>query len=387
MELIKTDLVDVNEGMKRLTAYVKYNDGIVDEYWYEYPSHFEISNSGNPWLAALLPMAATIGEDLIIPLPLDPRLVDGAKDILRFWKAHEVGTSIVSIIPTGEIAVLEKHPEGSASFFSSGLDAFFTAYNKPRIQYQILVHGFDLSINKEKEFKAHFERISKISKKMGKELIPVKTNIRQTRWKQTRWQAVSHGASLASIGLLFENYFHEIFIPSSTKSFLELSCWGSHPLTDPLFSTSRTSILTDGDGFTRLEKIQAIKSHQLALDHLHVCIRGRDGSGQDEINCSHCEKCYRTMIALELSGVLEKCKLFDLNKYNHEEIHKIYISKGHTRNYEFFIEIAQEQNRPDLVKHFRGAIRRSKIIWILELLENIPFLWRIPHKLKEDSIY
>ena len=93
------------------------------------------------------------------------------------------------------------------------------------------------------------------------------------------------------------------------------------------------------------------------------------------------------MISLELSGVLENCKLFDLSKYNHDEIYKIFISKGHTGNYEYFIEIAKAQNRPDLVKHFRGAINRSRLIWMLGLLDKVPVLWRIPHKLMNDSIY
>ncbi|HPF46183.1 MAG: hypothetical protein KDF58_01470 [Alphaproteobacteria bacterium] len=387
MELIRTEISDVSADVKRITGFVRYNDGNIDEYWYEYPSHFEISDTGNPWLAALLPMAATINEDLIISLPLDQRLIDGAENILRFWNAYDVGTSIISIIPSGGVCVLDNSPKDSAAFFSSGVDAFYTAYNKPRAKYQILIHGFDLSIDKRAEFERHLTRISKISKQMGKELVSVRTNIRQTQWKKTRWQVVSHGAALASIGLLFEKYFREIFIPSSLKNFRDTYCWGSHPVTDPLFSTSKSNIITDGDGLSRYEKVQFISNHQLALDNLHVCIRGRDGSGQDEINCSHCEKCYRTMIALDLIGVLEKAKLFDLSKYNYDEISMIFPSnESTTGNYEKFIKIAEEKNRPEIANNIRKCIKRSKLINLLSPLDKVPLLWRIPYKMMNNSI-
>lgn len=111
MELLRTTVTDVKEDIKRLTGIVKYDDGFEDEYWFEYPSDIEISDSGNPWLATLLPLAATLGEDLTINLPVDPRLVDGVGDILRFWHAfEEMKTSIISIIPKGGLKVLEHYP-------------------------------------------------------------------------------------------------------------------------------------------------------------------------------------------------------------------------------------------------------------------------------------
>tara|TARA_R110002094_G_scaffold116559_2_gene112421 strand:+ start:5454 stop:5912 length:459 start_codon:yes stop_codon:yes gene_type:complete len=152
MELLRTAITDVTKGVKRLTGIVKYDDGFEDEYWFEYPSNIKISDSGNPWLAALLPLAATLGEDLTINLPVDPRLVDGAGDILRFWNAfEEMETSIISITAKGGFKVLDHYPQDSASFFSSGVDAFYTAYMKPRAKYKILIHGFDLDISKENE--------------------------------------------------------------------------------------------------------------------------------------------------------------------------------------------------------------------------------------------
>ncbi|MEZ5756873.1 MAG: hypothetical protein R3D86_01480 [Emcibacteraceae bacterium] len=388
MKLVKTEITEVADNRKRITGFVQYNDGYIDEYWYEYPAYFEISDTGNPWLAALLPMAATINEDLEISLPVDQRLLDGANDIMRFWHSWDKGTFIVKLKADNIAKAGDKNSKEAASFFSSGVDAFYTAYNKPRSSNKILIHGFDLSVSKEAEFEAHLNRISGVVEKLGEELVFVKTNIRQTRWKQTRWQAISHGAALASIALLFEKHFSEIFIPSSMGDYSDLYCWGSHPLTDPLFSTSTTNIITDGDGLSRLDKIKFLAGYDYALRHLHVCIRGKDGTGQDEVNCSHCEKCYRTMIALELAGCLEKCDLFDMEKFNYEEIPYMFVTDAFTApEYHEMAEEALRQNNPELATAIYKAIRRSKLIIRLGFLKKVPFLWYIPHKMMENSIY
>ena len=389
MELLKTEISNVQEGINRLTGTVRYDNGSEDEYWFEYPSNIEISDSGNPWLAALLPMAATIGEDLIINLPVDPRLVDGAGDILRFWHAfEEMKTSIISIVPNGGLEVAQEYPGESASFFSSGVDAFYTAYKQPKAKYKILIHGFDLDIKKEAEFEYHCARISKRVDQMDNIIIPIKANIRHTRWKETRWQALSHGAALAGIGLLFEKQFSEIFVPSSSGVLSDLGIWGSHPLTDPLFSTSRTSIITSGDGVSRFEKVKYISQFKLVTDNLHVCVRGKDGSGQDEVNCSHCEKCYRTMIALDLSGVLDQSKLFDKSRYNYDEVYKVYFNAKDTiREFTLMAEDAQKQGKTELADGIYKAIRRSKFIDRIGFLDNMPILWRVINKMMNNSIY
>ncbi|MCP5382814.1 MAG: hypothetical protein H6912_10665 [Kordiimonadaceae bacterium] len=388
MELIGTKITDVTEGVKRITGYVKYNDGYIDEYWYEFPAHFEISNNGNPWLAALLPMAATINEDLVISLPVDQRLLDGANNIQKFWSDWNKGTSIINIKADNIAKVSRILPENAVSFFSSGVDAFFTAYNKPRAKYKILIHGFDLSITKLEEFKVHSNRISKVVDELGQKIIIVKTNLRQTRWQKTRWQAISHGAALASIALLFEPYFSEVFIPSSVSRYTYLECWGSHPVTDPLFSTSTMNFIDDGDGLNRFDKIKLLANYNLALKNLHVCIRGKDGKGQDEINCSHCEKCYRTMIALDLSGCLDKCVLFDKEKYNYSEIPYIFINDVYDNpEYEPMAKEALRQNKPELAEAIYKAIKRSKLLIRLKPLEKLPYIWRIPFQMLKNSIY
>lgn len=388
MELLKTYISDIDGRTKRITGAVKYDDGVEEEYWFEYPSDYEISESGNPWMTLLLPLAATLDEELHISLPLDPRIVDGAADILRIWQSWNSGTSIIKVFADGGLNIIDQRPSQSAAFFSTGLDAFYTSYERPRAKHKILIHGFDLAIDKTEEFKSHLARISKVTELMDNKIIPVATNVRTTRWNKARWQRVSHGSFLSSIGLLFEKHFHEVFIGSSHNDYNNLVPNGSHPLSDVLYSTSRTSLIHSGDGIGRLDKTRYLAQHELALRHLHVCIRGRDGKGQDELNCSHCEKCYRTMIGLDVVGVLDKCDLFDKNRYNYDEVGNIFLNAPDgISDYLHMAKLAKSQGKTELSAGIHKCLRRSRLLRFLSCLNKTPILWRIPHAMEKNSIY
>ena len=75
----------------RLSGVVRYDDprgGPAEEtYWYDVPDAFaaSISDTGNPWLAGLLPVAVALGEPLVLSRPVDPLLLDNAPEQMRAW--------------------------------------------------------------------------------------------------------------------------------------------------------------------------------------------------------------------------------------------------------------------------------------------------------------
>jgi hypothetical protein len=72
---------------------------------------------------------------------------------------------------------------------------------------------------------------------------------------------------------------------------------GSHPLTDPLWSTEGTEIVHEGAEVGRADKVAKIAENPAALACLMVCANSVTS------NCGRCEKCLRTMIALRALGV------------------------------------------------------------------------------------
>lgn len=381
MELIATNVTE-HGNCRRLTGVIRYDDASTEEYWFDVPNAYQPSRSGNPWLACLLPLAATIGEDLTIPLPVDRELLLGSESLLRLWKYWRVEMHVVKI-SVESITSLPPKSDQAASFFSAGVDSFFTVLRRPDVKNWITVQGFDMPISKKDEFEIHCQRLSRIASDFGKEFISAATNIRQTRWRKAHWEAIAFGPALAAMALVFEDYFYEVLIPSSCD-YSSLDPWGSHPLSDPLFSTCQTKLIHEGVAYSRTEKIEYLVENNRALSELHVCFRGDDSLGQDHKNCCRCEKCYRTMIALEILGKLGQCSLFDASKFQIGKISKIYIS--HRLDEKFFLDLratAIARGRTDLAKEIDRSLKRSKYIDKLDYLSKIPFVWRFGQSLTE----
>lgn len=385
MRLVASNITLQAGGRQRLTGVVEYADGAREEYWFELPQDYTPSNSGNPWLAILLPLAATLGEELAIDLPVDPSLLLGADAVMRLWRKWYPKMHLVPL-KTPHVAPQPPAPAQAASFFSAGVDSTFTVLRRPDAGTWITVHGFDMPLANAAAFAEHERRLGRIAQDYGKRFVAVATNIRETRWRRAHWELVSHGPALAAVGLLFESHFSEILIPSS-YDYDSLDPWGSHPLLDAQYSTLRTKFVHDGVALTRTEKIGYLAGHERALRELHVCYRGADSKGQDHQNCSRCEKCYRTMIALDLFGKLDEAPLFDRAKFDKRRIRKIYIS--HDLDDKFFISLRQtaaEFQRADLVDEIDRARRRSRRIKRLEFLTRTPVLWRAGLALKKHLL-
>lgn len=384
MELLHVENENRADGTQRINGLVRYLDGQEETYWFELPAQYDATESGNPWVACLLPLAVTLGEDLVMHRPVDPELLRGAEGLVRIWKGWYPHLSAVSV--TADVGVLDSCPSDSASFFSSGVDSFFTVLRFPHVKNWLTVLGFDMPVRSRLVFERHCRRLDQVAAAHDSKLIRVVTNLRDTRWRKAQWEGLAFGPALACVGLLFEKHFHTVLVPSSCD-YSTLYPWGSHPLSDPLFSTSLTRIIHEGIAYGRFEKTKYIAQSDLALRHLHVCFRGHDQNGQDDSNCCRCEKCYRTMITLDLLGVLDRCELFDRSKFLRSKIAKIFC--GTEIDARFFIELQAEavkRGRQDIAGQIGKALRRSRRINWLQSLSRLPLIWRLGRFLKDRAL-
>jgi hypothetical protein len=288
-----------------------------------------------------------------------------------------------------EVAPIAENPQETMAFFSAGVDSYFTVLRHP-VKHFVNVLGFDMPLTKEPAFQRHCERLARIAKELSGELIPVRTNIRQTRWRSCHWQKLGFGPALAATALAMERRFSRVLLPGSVD-FRNLFPWGSHPLSDPLLSTSKTRIVHDGSAYTRTEKIDFISRNELALRTLHVCFRGQDGLGQDDTNCCHCEKCYRTMTVLEILGKLDQAELFDRQKFDVKKISRVLAET--TAEIIFYREIqdlALKHGRTDIVREidrcFRRSSRIAKLLFVARSLSHLPFLWRLGTAIEHRAV-
>jgi len=351
----------------RLCADVKYARGHSEEYWYEVPeSHAEeLSRSGNPWLACLLPLAATLGEPLHLPLPVDAALTANTARLTTIWKAWYPNLHDVAVHADIAAASPATGPERVGAFFSGGVDSFFTLLRdrataapgeRRAIQDLITIWGFDISLDQPAAFARLRERHAVIASLVGKDLIDVTTNLRATRWSEAQWSYLAHGAGLASIALAMERRLGTVYIAGG-GGYRGLHPWGSHSVTDPLFSTRATAIVYDGVAFLRSEKIEFLSDSELALDGLRVCYE----TWTDE-NCGTCEKCIRTMIGLEICGALKKCPTLPHPPDLIETIARTDCSYfADFREFEDLRGLAAARGRHDIVRALDHSMRRTRV--------------------------
>jgi len=375
-------------------AEVSYHDKAFppESYWFEVSEKYAefLSNSGNPWLICLLPLAVTLGEPLHISEPVDCQLYENVQELMHIWKCWYPHLHVIPIEAEVVHAERQESPVRVAAFFSGGVDSFFTllwhngksnSSKKFHIEDLLLVCGFDVPLANQEGFFRIRDRLRKVAFELDKELIDVATNLRETRWGITDWELLSHGAALGCIALVFEKRYSRVLI-ASTWGYKNLEPYGSHVMTDHLFSTSRTKIVHDGASFSRVNKIEYIAKSDIALRELRVCWKSRS----DE-NCCVCKKCYRTMITLELLGELDRCRRFNDSKVDIRRVEKYYSPRHFENNFLSEVSsLAVSKGRFDLAKAIdrsrKNSARLNKLLRIIRSFQNKRFVWRFAHPLE-----
>ena len=118
-------------------------------------------------------------------------------------------------------------------------------------------------------------------------------------------------SAVLSLQKLFKTYYY-----SSGRTFNEFSlsrgkkdCTAYDLLNAHCFSNENTKFYITGSTQTRIEKINIISNYKPTYKYLNVCVK-------EDYNCSHCEKCLRTMLGLYALNKIDLYKdVFDLDDF------------------------------------------------------------------------
>lgn len=391
---IRKDVSPDTAGFVRLTGVVERESGETFEIWYEVPSELEadLSESSNPWLVAMLPHALPTGEAIASELPADPALLENLKGLIAVWCEWYPQYLPPTIHAPAAPLTLEKPPNPkSAAFFSGGVDSWFTVLRHAperesaaigRVDDLITVHGFDIPLGARDEFEKLHATLAQGAQALDRPLIVVRTNLRRngSLWVKG-WGWLTNGAGLASVALILEKRYEKVLIGSSYP-YGSLFPWGSHPMTDCLFSTRSLSVKQDGAPFNRAEKTAFVARHAIALAHLHVCWKNGAAS-----NCGICPKCIRTMATLQLLGAFETANPFPV-AFRQDRLAGLYIE---TRYEEAFIKeihaLAVQTGNLPIQAAASHALRRSRrlrpLVSMADGLSRVPVAWRFGPKIRK----
>lgn len=258
--------------------------------------------SNHNWVfPAALPAAMATGSALEIEPSVSPRMLQAApeiQDILSSWTSGNLKrVEVRAHSDAGSVS----RAAGVGVFFSGGVDSLYSLLkNRESVSHLILVQGFDMKLAQNELFSLAQASAQRVAAEFGKELIVVRTNVRDFSDRYAAW-GMYHGAALAMVGHTLSSVVGKCIIGSS-HPYADLHPWGSHPQLDPLWSSESVSFSHDGVEANRLQKLALIASNDVALKALRVC-----WESDREYNCGRCEKCIRTMTALLALGKLGEC--------------------------------------------------------------------------------
>jgi hypothetical protein len=215
-----------------------------------------------------------------------------------YRKIEIIPDKLVTHAPTGN--------RQAVAAFSGGVDSVFTVirHNRnslsgasyPLKRCVLMVHGFDVPLNRADSIKGLKDRTAPFLKECGLALKVIRTNL-STQLPQD-WE----DSFMAQLSCCLHNYSHEFYygLAGSTEPYDALVLpWGSNPATDYLLSGGTMRIIHDGAGFSRTEKVAYIAKDETASRVLKVCWEGKE----THTNCGVCEKCIRTQANFLAVGV------------------------------------------------------------------------------------
>ena len=343
-------------------------------------------------LEAAVPLALLAAMRLKRPIhvkgALSRSFVEGVKEVMAIYESSFDCFSSVEITADHIYEANAEPGHRKASFFSGGVDSFYTLLTSPeKLTDLVVIHGFDIDLrDTDRREKVH-QMTAEVAAQMGMRLIEIESNFSKIIKDYGLWLEHGHGLALVSVARALAGEISQIKIPGSF-TINEQKPWGSSLKVDPKFSDERLQIIHDASDAERIGKIETIIKYPITLKYLRVC---GDIKYDGMYNCCRCEKCVRTMCSLYALNVLDKSEAF-VKPLTPDVIVNTMLRSPTAKNFALenlkllkryrpgdtdFIDAIQRQiNRPIWMANFQFRIRK-KVRHVKEKLQRLRKLLQI----------
>lgn len=300
----------IERYFKSDTFYVKYDADIDD---------VDESILYIPVISNLAPFSWAIGADMHIDR-LDSAFISSLRIIENVMKRMYPDFSCSGQLHV-ENAVSNRFDHNrAAQLFTAGVDSMATYVRHMAEKPAIISFSTYSQLNPQLQLRIDRE-LAEFAQKEGIRLHLVESNlthfIRERRLiakygrclpEASWWASVQHGAGLlglcapisAALGV------NKVYIGSSYSASMKenpWSPWGSHKYIDDNMAWADTAVCHDCFELSRQEKIGLIKEYGRVRGSYPPLIVCNEANRGINLNCSACEKCYRTMTGLALGGI------------------------------------------------------------------------------------
>ena len=361
----------------RVTSYIETKDESFT-LWCELPAKFEsILNQNNQicntFLLALLPTALVAGENIEVDGFISkqlayqlenaviPTLLVARPDLKEIKvKAHLVDAELPK--PDRTESSTESN---SATGFSGGIDSFHTVAENMHSEYvgytlkSIVINNVNAPSD---TFSAYANTMQEGADDVGLELIAINTNFSECLRVSYYSYNMFYNISLA---YLMDGYIRRYYLASGydidfaiNEMYLKKKIKGRdlaiyENMIVPMLSTENQIMVPFGSQYTRMQKVVSVANFYPAREHLNVCMR------PGNMNCGRCGKCTRTMLALDVIGVLKDFDaIFDVSDYMKRRKMHIIVGLLHWSPYQQEIIAWADQHNVYLAPKFIRIVCR-----------------------------
>jgi hypothetical protein len=360
--------ISEQDGLVTTTFVLEDALGTRTRSWYRLPARLRpaITESCDPFVLAALFTAMQMPANLHVHGTVSPSLLKNLEEYQAMWHVWlPERYQPVEILADSEQETCCVAGSPAIMAFSGGLDSSFTAWRHRTgragrqtedLQAGLVLHGFDLPLNREDAFAIAFERARLMLDSLGIETIPMTNNLRGLGGIF----ADCHAAILASCLALLQKRFSVGLIADSSPYEVLVFPWafpfGSSSLSDRYLSSNAFTITVDGAGYYRFDKAQALAQWPEALSNIRVCL-GHNPLARAR-NCCTCEKCIRNILIFRVLGLgLPAC--FERDVSDRQILRLSYKTPQRFANYS---RILQEAHRRGIRASWVRTLRLS-ILW------------------------
>lgn len=309
----KPEVVIINDKA-RLQANLNI-DGQRKSIWYEVDlkyKEFLCYERSDAFVVTLLLLAMQKGQNIKCEQVISEQLYFNlTKYLIPFLLKINPDLKEINLICELDNTILNSKREVGTGI-SGGVDSLSTILyhgSKTKSENYIITHltlfnsgYYGHRDNNTDNFKRYIAQSEKFSNEFKYPLLCVDSNVSNVTKYDFR---ASHAYLSSSVVLALQKFFNVYYYASSYaiydfKAKFEATAYYEYFLLDCI-STENVKFISANSTMSRVEKTKLILENEDYLKHLYVCF-----GGNPPINCGKCEKCVRTLLAIDSMGYLDK---------------------------------------------------------------------------------